>query len=145
VVDALALAADRLEAEAAALENPEPEQTLGQFTQQLDPGTVQTPALELLDETLRQVRDGEITRLIWSMPPQEGKSERVARRFAAARRGRLCRPMRRVAVIPRAPSARPPLLRFSCKTWSRMQRDARVAGQGLDTTGSSMTLACPGA
>ena len=81
MVDALALAADRLEAEAAAIENPEPEQTLGQFTQQLDPGTRQTPALELLDEQLRQVRDGEITRLIWSMPPQEGKSERVARRF----------------------------------------------------------------
>lgn len=80
-MDALTLAAARLEAEAAALENPEPEQTLGQFTQTLDPGTVQTPALELLDEKLRQVRDGEITRLIWSMPPQEGKSERVARRF----------------------------------------------------------------
>jgi len=80
-LDALTLAAARLEAEAAALENPEPEQTLGQFTQTLDPGTVQTPALELLDEKLRQVRDGEITRLIWSMPPQEGKSERVARRF----------------------------------------------------------------
>lgn len=78
-MDALTLAAARLEADVARASVPEP--TLGAFAQQLDPLTRQTAALDLLDEKLRQVRDGEITRLIWSMPPQEGKSERVSRRF----------------------------------------------------------------
>ncbi len=47
----------------------------------LDKTTVSTPALELLDYTLVEVNRGKCPRLIWSMPPQEGKSERVSRRF----------------------------------------------------------------
>jgi predicted phage terminase large subunit-like protein len=42
---------------------------------------VQTPALNLLDEYLVRVGAGEIQRLIWTMPPQEGKSQRVSRTF----------------------------------------------------------------
>ncbi len=79
-MDALALAADLLEAQAAQAERP---QTLGEFTASLDPTTVQTPALDLLDAKLAAVARGELQRLIWSMSPQEGKSERVSRRFPA--------------------------------------------------------------
>lgn len=47
------------------------------LAQALDPTTVTTPALALIDEALIRVERGETTRLIISMPPQEGKSERV--------------------------------------------------------------------
>ena len=43
----------------------------------LDPTTVTTPALSLIDDALIRVERGETKRLIISMPPQEGKSERV--------------------------------------------------------------------
>lgn len=43
--------------------------------------TVQTPALQLLDEQLAAVAAGEVERLMWFMPPQEGKSQRIARWF----------------------------------------------------------------
>lgn len=43
----------------------------------LDPGTVQTAALELIDRELTDVAHGLNDRLIISMPPQEGKSERA--------------------------------------------------------------------
>ena len=60
-----------------------PPQSLGEFTSSVDPANVQTPALELLDEKLAAVARGEIKRLIISLPPQEGKSQRVSRRFPA--------------------------------------------------------------
>jgi predicted phage terminase large subunit-like protein len=47
----------------------------------LDRKTRSTPALELLDRNLLDVADGRQERLIWSMPPQEGKSQRVSRYF----------------------------------------------------------------
>jgi len=43
--------------------------------------TRQTPALELLDAELVDVADGRNDRLMWFMPPQEGKSQRVSRWF----------------------------------------------------------------
>jgi len=55
--------------------------TPGAMAQALDRTTVQTPALQLIDEHLVKVADGEIERLIISMPPQEGKSQRTSRRF----------------------------------------------------------------
>lgn len=55
--------------------------TPGQMAQALDPTTLQTPALDVIDNALEQVAQGKITRLIISMPPQEGKSQRVSRRF----------------------------------------------------------------
>lgn len=55
--------------------------TPGELAQALDPKTIQTPALDLIDSKLVQVQTGEIDRLMLSMPPQEGKSQRTSRRF----------------------------------------------------------------
>jgi predicted phage terminase large subunit-like protein len=78
VVDALALAARRLEnPEPAGADFPSP----GDLARHLDPKTVPTAALALLDRNLVDVAEGRCRRLIWSMPPQEGKSERTSRRF----------------------------------------------------------------
>ena len=55
--------------------------TPGEMAKALDRTTIQTPALQLIDEHLARVAAGEIERLIISMPPQEGKSERASRRF----------------------------------------------------------------
>lgn len=53
----------------------------GEMAAALDRSTVQTPALDLIDEHLVRVATGETDRLVISMPPQEGKSERTSRRF----------------------------------------------------------------
>src|SRR5579875_2161065 len=45
------------------------------------PHVKQTPALDLLDNHLIDVHEGRIQRLAWSMPPQEGKSQRIAEPF----------------------------------------------------------------
>jgi len=55
--------------------------TPGQLAQALDHRTVQTPALDLVDQALCNLADGLTKRLIISIAPQEGKSERVSRRF----------------------------------------------------------------
>jgi predicted phage terminase large subunit-like protein len=55
--------------------------TPGQMAADLDPKTVQTPALELIDQELVRLADTPDGRLIIVMPPQEGKSQRVTRRF----------------------------------------------------------------
>jgi hypothetical protein len=55
--------------------------TPGEMAKALDRTTIQTPALDLIDEHLVDVAEGECERLIISMPPQEGKSERASRRF----------------------------------------------------------------
>lgn len=55
--------------------------TPGALARHMDPNTVQTAALDLLDANLVDVAEGRCRRLIWSMPPQEGKSERTSRRF----------------------------------------------------------------
>lgn len=55
--------------------------TPGALARHMDPQTVQTAALNLLDANLVDVAEGRCRRLIWSMPPQEGKSERTSRRF----------------------------------------------------------------
>lgn len=59
----------------------QPWATPGEMAKALDRTTVQTPALQLIDEHLVKVAAGECERLIISMPPQEGKSERASRRF----------------------------------------------------------------
>ncbi len=51
----------------------------GDLARDLDPTTVQTPALELIDQALIDVDAGRCDRLIISMPPQEGKSTRVTK------------------------------------------------------------------
>lgn len=53
--------------------------TPGALARALDPGTVQTPALDLIDEAVVAAWRTPNARLIISMPPQEGKSERVTK------------------------------------------------------------------
>ena len=54
----------------------------GDLALELDPQrTVNTPALALIDQALRDLVNTPDGRLILSMPPQEGKSTRVSRRF----------------------------------------------------------------
>lgn len=56
--------------------------TPGDIALSLEPTTVQTPALRLIDEELKRLADSDDEdRLIISMPPQEGKSVRVSHRF----------------------------------------------------------------
>ena len=55
--------------------------TPGQLAAHLDRTTVQTPALDLIDAELVHAADTPDSRLIISMPPQEGKSQRTSRRF----------------------------------------------------------------
>lgn len=79
-MDSLLMAADRLEGRSAAADRyPTPHD----LARDLDPRVVRTPALELLDANLTDVAGGGCKRLIWTMPPQEGKSQRVSRTFPA--------------------------------------------------------------
>lgn len=55
--------------------------TPGELAQALDPRTVQTPALDVIDAELVRLADTSDGRLIISMSPQEGKSQRTSRRF----------------------------------------------------------------
>lgn len=55
--------------------------TPGQMAKALDRTTIQTPALDLIDDLLVKVADGDCERLIVNIAPQEGKSERISRRF----------------------------------------------------------------
>lgn len=56
---------------------PQKYRTAGQLALACDPTTRQTPALELIDEILIDSMEGRAPRIILSVPPQEGKSERV--------------------------------------------------------------------
>lgn len=60
---------------------PDQFNTPGDLATYLDRRVVQTPALRLLDDYLTRVEAKQINRLIWTMPPQEGKSQRVSRTF----------------------------------------------------------------
>lgn len=52
--------------------------TPGDMATALDRTTVQTPALDKIDERLVAIRDGHCERQIFNMPPQEGKSQRTS-------------------------------------------------------------------
>lgn len=72
------------EAAARLFEDTQPARTWGtpgSMAVALDPRTVQTPALRLIDDELVRLLDTPDARLIISMPPQEGKSQRTSRRF----------------------------------------------------------------
>lgn len=56
-------------------------ETPGDLAKYLDPTTVQTPALDIVDEHLVRAFNTRSARLIITLPPQEGKSERATRRF----------------------------------------------------------------
>ncbi len=55
--------------------------TPGAMAQALEPRTVQTPALALIDQALVDLANTPDGRLIIMMPPQEGKSQRATRWF----------------------------------------------------------------
>lgn len=55
--------------------------TPGDVARALEPRTVQTPALDIIDAGLVEAADGIAPRLLISMAPQEGKSVRVSRWF----------------------------------------------------------------
>ncbi|WP_152185341.1 phage terminase large subunit [Segeticoccus rhizosphaerae] len=57
--------------------------TPGDLAAHLNPKTVQTPALDLIDQRLVDLINTPNSRLIITMPPQEGKSTRVAKDFVA--------------------------------------------------------------
>src|SRR5688572_32170154 len=49
--------------------------TPGDLAKVIFPGTIQTPALDILDQALIDAENGKQPWLIFSMPPQEGRSE----------------------------------------------------------------------
>lgn len=53
----------------------------GEMAQAIDRTTIQTPALDLIDERLVAIANGTASRQIVNMPPQEGKSQRISRWF----------------------------------------------------------------
>lgn len=55
--------------------------TPGTLAKRITPSTVQTPALDLVDQALIDLMNTPDGRLIITMPPQEGKSTRVAKDF----------------------------------------------------------------
>ena len=68
-------AADLWEGKRSHYANP------GELARRLDSRTRQTAALDLIDTALTELADTEDGRLIITMPPQEGKSTRVAKDF----------------------------------------------------------------
>lgn len=76
---------DPLGAVADMLDGDEDYAAPGDLARALFPSTINTPALELIDQKLVEVveraRCGESPRLMVFMPPQEGKSERVSHYF----------------------------------------------------------------
>lgn len=66
---------------AARLAAREKYPTPGTIAVAVQPRTVQTPALDILDAALMDAENGTHPQLIFTMPPQEGKSVRVSRAF----------------------------------------------------------------
>jgi len=68
---------------AARMFEPQPPRwvTPGRLAVELDPTIRQTPALDLIDAALVEAFNTPNSRLIISMPPQEGKSQRASRMF----------------------------------------------------------------
>jgi len=90
-----------------------PWDTPGSMALALDPRTNQTPALDLIDQALVDVAEGRCTRLMISMAPQEGKSERISRRFPTWMLARY--PWLRIAIVSYAHGV--------ARRWGRRIRD----------------------
>ncbi|MBD9700181.1 hypothetical protein IGS67_11890 [Flavimobilis sp. GY10621] len=56
-------------------------ETPGELARAIDPKSRQTPALDVIDAALVEAFNTPDSRLVISMPPQEGKSPRASRRF----------------------------------------------------------------
>ena len=77
--------------------------TPGDLARALNPNIIQTPALDIIDAALVRVANGESNRLIISMPPQQGKSERAT--ITGALWMLYRNPMLRIAVVSYADRA----------------------------------------
>lgn len=87
--------------------------TPGDLAQFIDPRIVQTPALDLIDAELVRAATTPDARLIISMPPQEGKSQRTSRSFP-------------LWVLTQRPDTRIAIVSFEMSTarrWGRAIRD----------------------
>ena len=125
------LMVDMIAADLAPELRHRPWTTPGQMAQALDRGTVQTPALELIDTHLARVAAGDCDRLIINMPPQEGKSERTSRRFP-------------LWMLHRDPNLRIAIVSFGhdvARRWGRRIRDDLRANPDLGLTLSESTQA----
>jgi hypothetical protein len=74
-----------------------PYKTPGELAVAVEPFTIQTEALQLIDDALVDVEEGRCDRLIISMPPQQGKSSRVTK--VGALWFLLRDPSRRIAIV----------------------------------------------
>lgn len=72
------LMVDMIAADLAPELRERPWTTPGDMACALDRSTIQTPALQVIDEHLAKVATGETERFMCSMPPQEGKSQRIS-------------------------------------------------------------------
>jgi predicted phage terminase large subunit-like protein len=70
---------ERLLEHLAPPRDPERFGTPGALAKAIDPGTVQTPALDVIDEAIVWAYSSPDARLLISLPPQEGKSSRVTK------------------------------------------------------------------
>src|SRR5699024_3502058 len=68
----------RMSREATRLEVRDRYPTAGELAKSIDASTVQTPALEMIDEALEWALATPNARLAISIAPQEGKTTRVA-------------------------------------------------------------------
>ncbi len=103
----------------------------GAMAAALDRTTVQTPALDLIDSHLVDVAEGRIERCMFSMPPQEGKSERISRRFP-------------LWMLDRNPNLRIAIVSFGhsvARRWGRKIRDDLKAHPELKLRLSDSTRA----
>ena len=98
-----AAAGEAIDAHGGISEYPTP----GALALDLDPETKQTPALDLIDRALVDVAEGRCKRLMISMAPQEGKSERTSRRFPLWMLTR--NPTMRIAIVSYHVRDRPPV------------------------------------
>jgi len=127
---------DAFEAAARIFEPPQPRDipwsTPGEMAVALDPSTNQTPALGLIDAALVDVAEGRCKRLMISMSPQEGKSERTSRRFPTWMLARY--PWLRIAIVSYAHGI--------ARRWGRRIRDdigdhGNVLGLSVDPRSSA--------
>lgn len=111
---------------AARAFEPKPERfaTPGELARYLQPKTVQTPALDLIDEALTDAWDTPDSRTMIFLGPQEGKSTRVAEVFP-------------LWVLMRAPETR---IVTASYAMSLARRNGRAVRTHIDTHGTQLGI-----
>lgn len=121
----LAAAGQALLARRPSLVDPFP--TPGALYEAVVPGARRAPMLDLVDEHLVAVAEGELDRLIVTTPPQVGKSERISRAFP-------------LWWLLRRPSARVVLASYEAEIAARWGRQVRTDIVGNDGTDGTLDL-----